>query len=259
MGVQNMRHVIFASGGNDSVALVQCAKEACLTHVTVCYSNTGWAVDWWPERVAKFKAWVVSYGYSFVEIDSEGMINLVHRKKAWPSTKPKFCTYELKIAPAMKWLDEVDPNREATCMVGVRREEGEKNASKRLHWPMWIEESEAHGGRSLHSPLVLVREQERNALIHRGGWEVLPHRSRECWPCVAANKDDIQDLRNDPKRIDLIDITEKDLGPKRTLFRPAHFRGATGIHEVVKWACGSVGQYSPGQAEFGCDAGFCGD
>ena len=39
-------HVIFASYGNDSIALIQWAHERDLTDVAVAYSDTGWGAPW---------------------------------------------------------------------------------------------------------------------------------------------------------------------------------------------------------------------
>jgi len=50
-------NVIFASYGNDSVALIQWAHDKGLRDVTVAYSNTGWAAQKWPMRVARGNAW----------------------------------------------------------------------------------------------------------------------------------------------------------------------------------------------------------
>ena len=94
-------NIIFASGGNDSVALFQFAVSARLKNIHVAYSDTGWANEEWPERIEKFKAYVESCGAVFHTIQSEGMINLIKRKKAWPANGMAFCSYELKIKPAM--------------------------------------------------------------------------------------------------------------------------------------------------------------
>lgn len=51
-------YVIFASGGNDSIALVQWALKKQLRNVAVAYSNTGWASPEWPARIERFKTWV---------------------------------------------------------------------------------------------------------------------------------------------------------------------------------------------------------
>lgn len=247
--MKNPEYIIFASGGNDSVALVQFAHEQHLKNVIVSYSNTGWSAQWWPARMDKFKSWVEGLGFEYVEIQSEGMLNLVDRKKGWPANRPKFCTYELKIAPAQKWLESIDPGKNATCMTGVRREESRERAS----WPLWIYESPNHGGRDLWSPLVNETEDSRNQLLLRADWQPLPHRSKECSPCVNSNRADFQKL--DESDILKVEIKEKSSG--RNMFRPKRFMGARGIREVIKWAFSKRGKYEP-PSESGCDSGFCG-
>lgn len=244
----NAEYVIFASGGNDSVALVQYAANHKLENVAVAYSNTGWASPVWPQRIERFKVWVESLGFSFHEIPSEGMEALIRRKKAWPANRPKFCTYELKIAPAKAWLDSVDAAKEATVMVGVRREE----SAARREWPEYIESSENHGGRVLWSPLVKFMEAERNELLSQAGWEVLPHRSKECSPCVNANRTDFRHLEQSD--IDKVKRNEEETG--RNMFRPHRFQGASGIEEIMKWARSDRGKYQPESG--GCDSGMCG-
>lgn len=249
-------NIIFGSGGNDSVALVQWAIEKGLPDLRVAYSNTGWAADFWDERLEKFRALVESNGGRYHEIQSEGMVNLVTRKKGWPRNGMAFCSYELKIKPAMEWLEKIDPNCEATCLVGIRRDE----SARRAQWPEWVEESGNHGGRSLHSPLVRMTERERDEFILRAGFEVLPHRSMECYPCVNASKADIAML--DAKRVDYIETVEIKLGvgersgKKKTMFRPASKKGASGIREVWQWA--QTSNFVAGQADIFCDSGWCG-
>jgi 3'-phosphoadenosine 5'-phosphosulfate sulfotransferase (PAPS reductase)/FAD synthetase len=250
--------VVFASYGNDSIALLsllaQLDKDA---EVTVVYSDTGWAAPWWEERVDQGEAFARSKGFTPVRIESEGFVPLAIRKKGFPRNQLQFCTQELKIFPAMAWLAEHDPDCEAVCTVGVRREE----SKSRSQWPEWVEESDKHGGRSLWSPLVRVKEAERDALIVEAGFEVLPHRSMECYPCIQANKADLRLL--DEERIAHIEKIESEMGVSaktgkpKTLFRPYRHMGAVGIREVVKWANSGRGEYEPPSSS-GCDSGFCG-
>lgn len=258
-----MSYVIFASCGNDSVALIEYARQQGLSGVKVCYSNTGWAAPWWPERVAQVAEYCESIGFDFVEIVSEGMESLVRRKKGWPmcATAMQFCTKYLKTEPALNWLEGVDPDKEATCMIGVRRSESQNRAT----FPEWTSESEKHGGRELWAPLVRHGDEQRDVLIKAAGFEVLPHRSMECFPCVCSNRDDLRELAKYPERIKAIGEIEKDMGhtrndKPRTMFRPYRHAGAKGIEEVVKWASYSEGQYKPGQDDLftGCDSGWCG-
>ena len=261
-------NIIFGSGGNDSVALVQWAIEKGLQDLHVAYSNTGWAADFWAERLDKFRALVESNGGTYHEIPSEGMVELVKRKKMWPQNGKAFCSFELKIKPAMEWLETIDPAGEAACLVGVRREE----SAKRAQWPEWIEESENHGGRSLHSPLVRHTEIMRNELIERAGFEVLPHRSMECYPCIPnAGKPDIAMLDKD--RISALEIYENEMGEtatgnKRYIFSTGGLikkdgaiskkkkKGAKGIREVWQWS--QTSNFVAGQADIFCDSGWCG-
>ncbi len=157
--------------------------------------------------------------------------------------------------PALEWLDKVDPDREAICVIGVRREE----SRRRAQFPEWTEESEKHGGRDLWAPLVRVREKERDALVRRAGLEILPHRSMECYPCVNANRQDF--LLLDEARIAEIEKLEQSMGhtskgKPRYMFRPGRFAGRPeGIREVIEWARSKRGEYAKRKA---CDSGWCG-
>ena len=250
-----MDRVIFASYGNDSIALIQWAHEAGLKAI-VAYSDTGWAADWWPERVDKAEAWARGLGFQTHRIASEGMENLVRRKKAWPRGGGgtfQFCTHELKQKPALGWLDEFDYEKDAVCMVGIRREE----SANRATFPEWTESSERHGGRSLHAPLVTYTAAMRDALIAKTPFQPLPHRSRECYPCVNANKRELKLL--DPDSMERISRLEMEMGKNsrgndRVMFSPARHGGAIGIYEVVRDALGSTEDMF---AE-NCDGGWCG-
>ena len=171
-------YVIFASYGNDSMALIQWARERRLRDVTVVYSDTGWAADYWPERVEQAEAWVRHLGFHAARTHSEGMKNLVIRKKAWPrggGGKYQFCTESLKKAPARQWLEKHDPEGIATCINGIRRCE----SANRITAPEWVEQSFDHGGRELWSPLVRHTHADRDALIKRTPFDVLPYKSKE--------------------------------------------------------------------------------
>ena len=200
--------------------------------------------------MVRFESFVESCGFQYREIPSEGMEALVIRKKGFPANRPKFCTYELKILPAKKWMDQIDPGTEAICMVGVRREE----SVARRTWPETIESSENHGGRTLWSPLVNVREEGRNNLLRIAGFEPLPHRSRECSPCVNSNRSDFRML---PQQ-DIDKVRAMETSMCKTMFRKQRFHGAEGIDEVLRWAWSERGKYEAPE-EHGCDSGMCGD
>jgi len=249
--------IIFASYGNDSIALIQWAHERAMRDVIVAYSDTGWAADFWPARVERAESWVRSLGYEHARIHSEGMESLVRRKKAWPrggGGKFQFCTEALKEAPALAWLDDIDPKGDAICMTGIRREESANRATAQE----WVEESPGHGGRSLHCPLVMHTEAMRDALICRTPFEVLPYRSKECYPCVNARKIELRTL--DSARVIRIRKLEAEMGTnskgnERTMFSPARHGGAIGIDAVISDAGGDTPEMFAAEL---CDSGWCG-
>jgi hypothetical protein len=160
----------------------------------------------------------------------------------------------------MRWLDENDPQKEAVCMVGVRREESQA----RRAFPRVTEESPNHGGRELWAPLVSHTTADRDALLARAGFEPLPHRSMECFPCINSNRSDLRLLAEDPARVAQIAALERDMGhtangKPRTMFRPYRHMGAVGIEEVVRWAVADHGKFAPEDESGGCDSGYCGN
>lgn len=250
-------NIIFASYGNDSIAMIQWAHETGLKDVTVAYSDTGWSADYWPARVAKAEEWAQLLGFATVRIPGMTMEQLVEWKKAWPrggGGKFQFCTENLKEIPARNWMAQFDPEKEAVCMVGIRREE----SANRSQFPEWVEESEGHDGRMLHAPLVRHSEAQRNALILKTPFEVLATRSKECWPCVNARKQELKQLSETGiVRIETIEtrmgINSK--GNARVMFSSARHGGAIGIRAVVEDARKNTDDlFSPG----GCDGGWCG-
>lgn len=259
-------NVIFASYGNDSCALIQWAKEKQLKDVVVLYSDTGWSNNSWPKRVELMETWVSSLGFTPVRTSSIGLEQLVKERKGWPRQGMQFCTEELKIKPALRWLDENDPMKKATCLVGVRRSE----SANRKAYPEVQEKSIAHGERRVYAPLVNHTDEQRDTLLSRANIEPLPHRSMECFPCINSNRNDLRQLAQDEKRIAEIEQIEKEMGftskgKPRTMFRPYRYMGATGIREIIKWAEAERGQYVNDNLESlddgggaGCEQEWCG-
>jgi 3'-phosphoadenosine 5'-phosphosulfate sulfotransferase (PAPS reductase)/FAD synthetase len=180
----------------------------------------------------------------------------------------QFCTLELKINPALRWLDETDPAKEATILIGVRRAE----SSNRRDYPYFTESSPNHGGRPRVAPMADYSDDDRNELIIRAGWEPLPHRSKECYPCINSKKEDLLELEKDHERVEEVAAFESEMGfsakgqPIR-LFKPYRYMGATGIREMLKWAKSPRGKYLPpvdlddgtgGANEDGCVSEWCG-
>lgn len=247
------RFVIFTSCGNDGIALMQWAVENSLDNVEVVYTNTGWAADGWPERVERVRQWVDARpGWRFHETRSIGFMELARQKKGFPTQRYQWCSYILKIEPGMRWLQENDPDKNLIVLLGVRREESEE----RKNFPSYLAKSANHGDRLMLAPLAEFTEEGRNEYIRRAGFEVLPHRSREC-KCINSNRADLKLFSE--ADIAAIAAAEKEIG--RPMYRPHRHMGATGIHEVIKWAHSKRGGYEPPPEEDiqGCDAGVCRD
>jgi 3'-phosphoadenosine 5'-phosphosulfate sulfotransferase (PAPS reductase)/FAD synthetase len=252
-------NIVFSSCGNDSLAVIQWAIESSLPGLVVAYSDTKWSSPDWPERVERVKQYVERNDGRFITIGSEGFANLVRRKKAFPANGMGFCSYELKIKPAMEWLDQFDPDKKAVCYTGVMRIESEN----RKNWPEVLESSPNHGGRKLVSPLACMTLEQRNELLERSGFEILPHRSMECSPCINATIKDIQQT-SDADIIKVINLEDEMgvgeiSGKPKYMFRPHRMQGAKGFAQVKDWADHGGGKYSPEQEDlFGCNTGFCG-
>lgn len=264
------RFIIFASYGNDSIALIQWAYDNRLEDVVVVYSDTQWAAPWWQSRVERMEFWVHSLGFWTSRTTSIGFVELARQKKGFPTQRFQWCSYILKIEPAQRWLSDHDPARRAVCMVGVRQEESQDRAS----FPLYLVKSENHGGRLMLAPLAQVTEADRDSLLSRAGVEPLPHRSMECSPCINSNKSDLRALTEES--VSAVERLETEMGftskgKPRTLFRPHRHMGAVGIREVIRWANSPRGGYEPPPGTtwepddglpdenlMGCDHGHCG-
>jgi 3'-phosphoadenosine 5'-phosphosulfate sulfotransferase (PAPS reductase)/FAD synthetase len=220
-------NVISSSAGNDSVAMIQWAIENKVENLHVVFSDTGWLAPGWIQRVERIHAWAESNGIQTHIIKSIGMEELVRIKKGFPGNAQQFCTAHLKGIPFLEWIDEADPECKAVVMVGKRRDESPDRADT----PEFVHGSEYHGGRKLWHPLYLHTDEQRNELLHRAGFDPLPHRSLECNPCVNANRADF--LRLTPGEIERVNDLEVEIG--KPMFRPKRF-GALGIYGVIAWA-----------------------
>lgn len=251
-------NVISSSYGNDSIAMIQWAYENNLFDVVVVYCETGWGSRSWPLRVKRGESFAKGCGFETITIKPEIQFEeLMKLKKGFPNQRYQWCSGLLKGIPFLNWIDEVDQDRNAVVLVGKRRAEGEKGGD-RINTPGYINESEYHGGRTLWHPLFMHTDSDRNELLKRAGFDVLPHRSMECSPCVNANAVDFRSL----PQSDVDKTNALELAVGKTMFRPKRHNGATGIIEVVKWAKYGQGKYTPGQDDLfsmGCGSPFgCG-
>jgi hypothetical protein len=231
-----IRFVIFSSYGNDSCALIQWAHEQQLEGVAVVFTDTGWAADGWMERVDRCETWVASLGFSHYRAYSIGFRQLARDKKGFPTQRYQWCSNVLKIEPGQRWLKEHDPDARAVCLIGVRQEESDDRAN----FPEWLLRSANHGNRVMIAPFATWKVEQRNELLARAGFEVLPHRSREC-KCINSNRADMKRFTEN----DWTEILEAEAEVGKTMYRPHRHMGAKGANEVRKWANSARGAYKP--------------
>jgi 3'-phosphoadenosine 5'-phosphosulfate sulfotransferase (PAPS reductase)/FAD synthetase len=199
------------------------------------------------------EAWVQSVGFSVVHLKAAtGFEDLMLQKKGFPNQRYQWCSAMLKGIPFLNWIDEADPDCSAIVMIGKRREE----STERADTPEFVEQSEYHGDRRVWHPLYVHTESERDELLARAGFEPLPHRSKECSPCINSNKSDLRRLTEED--IQRVESLEARVG--NTMFRPKRHGGAKGIRRVVAWAYSDRGKYDDRQDSLfnHCSSGYCG-
>jgi 3'-phosphoadenosine 5'-phosphosulfate sulfotransferase (PAPS reductase)/FAD synthetase len=240
------QNILACSGGNDSVALIRWAHENGLRNVTVLFNDTGWAINWWGQRIEKIKDLCFDYGFRFDTTKSEGFKAMVRRKKGFPmaASKMQFCSDVLKTQPTLKWLTKHDPFHFAVIYTGKRRSESQHRAEH----PRSVISDTRYKGRPSEHPLVDYADLDRDLMIEKTGLDILLHSSMECFPCVNSNRSDFRLLARYPDRIQEIADLEKEMGftskgKPRVMFRPYRHMGAIGIKEVVKWGLCDRGKY----------------
>lgn len=232
------RYIARCSYGNDSIAMLQYMRECGLTDVVVVNNDTGWASEDWPARVAQGEAWVRSFGWDAVTLTTEGFEAMtLNRTKTgmFPTRLRKWCTKDLKIKPFLKWARNADPEKRALVCVGVRRAESKARANH----PAFMAEKD--DGRHVWHPLIDFSNDDRDAMIRKTPFEILPHRSDECAICINSNR---TDLRRASDR-DIRRVADLEAKVGRPMFNPAKFQGAEGIYQVLEWAMSDRGKYRP--------------
>lgn len=272
-----MKNIISISGGNDSIAMLQWVIENRQhfpeERFIATYINTGWAISWWADRMVKVKAFCEDNDIEYVEIKPDlGFEELVRKKGSFPNRIQKYCTFELKVKPSVKWRKEQKLTPKNTIVLtGVRADE----SARRSHYTS----TDELDGYFMLNPIVYLDDGQRDELIVRAGFDVLPTRSCECHPCIyEASKEALR--RIEPHKVELIHNLEKDISDftnaKRKLQKHPKYKegeifgmfnsvnigeGKGGIKEQIKWANSARGKYTLGQEDMFCDEqlGYCGD
>ena len=175
-----MTYAISCSYGNDSCATIQHAWESGLDlvcDVYVVFIDTGWGSEDWPARVSKLEQWVTSLGFVPVRIrPREQFEDLMVRKKGFPNQRYQWCSMNLKTLPFAEWIQGVDPDGQATVIIGKRREE----SADRADTLEYVRESEYHGNRTVWHSICELVERERFVIAPCGCRTVTTPQPRVC-------------------------------------------------------------------------------
>jgi hypothetical protein len=176
-------HFIFGNYGDNTIAVIQWAYQKKLSDVCVVTINTGWSALGWESRSLAGKQWAQSFGFKTEELKpSHSYSDLIRDRQSFPNAKYQWCSTFLKALPFINFLDQVDDSCESVILLGSRRQD----SRARINLPEFVEESEHYGGRRVWYPLYNLSKEERDALIHQAGFQVLNHRSLECHPCIHS-------------------------------------------------------------------------
>lgn len=199
--------ILIANFGNDSIALIEWLRQQHFTDVIVVSVDTGWAAPRWQERVLQAGAYLDRCGFEHVRLQSPlSFPELVKERHNFPSQKFHWCAKFLKGLPILDWLDDVDPDLNATVMMAKRRSQAAalKNlAEYEPDYPLM-------GGRLLWCPLFQADLATRNQLIATAGFDLLDTRSLECDPCIYNQARDFQRMEVESRQS--LGQLEKTLG-----------------------------------------------
>jgi 3'-phosphoadenosine 5'-phosphosulfate sulfotransferase (PAPS reductase)/FAD synthetase len=122
-----MKTVVTFSGGKDSLAALLWIRNNFTKNFTTVFCDTGWEH---PMTYRYIDEVAEKLGLDLVVLKSkkyDGMIDLVKKKKRFPSTMARFCTSELKSIPMIDYLLDV-VNDHFTVVQGIRAAESQTRA-----------------------------------------------------------------------------------------------------------------------------------
>lgn len=115
-------NLVTFSGGKDSQATILWANNNLKEDFEICFCDTAWESPITYQFILEFEAIIQKDISRLKSSKYKGFIDLVEKKKRFPSTKAKFCTEKLKIEPMIDFiLDKIG----SSCNIyqGIRWEE----------------------------------------------------------------------------------------------------------------------------------------
>ena len=213
------RVVASISGGKDSAALSLWLTEQGIEHDRI-FLDTGWEHDATYEYLrGELTRAIGPITWLRAERQMEEMIT---KRGMFPTRLKRFCTQELKVRPAQKYLNDlIDAGHELVNAVGIRRAES-RARSQMEEWE-WSDGFDCEVWR----PLIHWTEAEVILAHQRHGLRpnplyLLGAKRVGCWPCIFAAKPEIRFMAEvDPARVDRIRALETTVTARRSERRAA--------------------------------------
>lgn len=266
-----MKVIVTFSGGKDSLASLLWVRNNLTKNFITVFCDTGWEHPLTYRYIEEIRS---QLGLNLVTVRSkkyDGMVDLVRKKKRWPSSQRRFCTSELKTIPMIDYiLDEV--NDSVLMIQGIRAAESSKRAemSKQCTYFKYYVQPYGKGkdgkeqyhtyrrkdvlaflskhADDLLRPVFDWSAQQVIDYILDNGLEPNPlykmgYKRVGCYPCVMATQRDIYNIwKQDTQRINYIADLERRLSS--SFFSPdkipsRYYRGEYPlIGDVVKYVLG---------------------
>ena len=207
--LQGKTVVASVSGGKDSAAMCLWLREQGIEHRRVFF-DTGWEH---PDTYAYLRGPLTEALGPIVELRGPmGMRELVLKKGMFPTRVRRWCTDELKVRPAKKYIDGLqDEGHVVVNAVGVRAAESPARAQL-SRWE-WSDAFDCEVWRPVldwtERQVVDVHRRHGlppNPLYLRGSQRV------GCWPCIYARKSEVRAMADaDPGFVERMERLEADV------------------------------------------------
>ncbi|QDP65629.1 MAG: hypothetical protein GOVbin1454_23 [Prokaryotic dsDNA virus sp.] len=222
--------VVSVSGGKDSTATCLYLQEIGLPYKSIFF-DTGWEhastyqylTDYLPTKIGPIVRLAHTLEMKTPELEQlarsyekrlgfySPMIRLIIDKGAFPARMRRWCSLELKVQPAMKYLQNMEA--EPINVVGIRGQES-KARSAMPEWE-WSDKFDCEVWR----PLINWTYQDVIDIHQRHNVSPNPlylgdHPSERvgCYPCIYARKSELKGVATrSPERIDLLRDLERDI------------------------------------------------
>lgn len=117
-------HIVGISGGKDSVCLALALQDKEPRPYTYIYTPTGNEL---PEMVAHIANVERLLGAKIHPVTNGTLVSIIHREKMIPNYRSRFCTRILKLIPAGRLYEAVQP---CVAYVGLRADEDEREGTR---------------------------------------------------------------------------------------------------------------------------------